>query len=272
MSTHTLAAQHREALEAASAALKELQEDEATAAARVAALQAKVAAEGTAAFAADLEAAQQAVKRAQAQLAAAQQRQQQGAAAVAAAEAELAAIAAAQQAAAERQTGAVETVQQLRQGQPERQRQLRQAEARLAAARQQQYQAAAAADEARAALAAAEAQMREHERPAGAPSSHTAADGRQTADQAVAALALESAAGKLPASFHGRLHSVARLAPQQAQQGQQAACTAVNAALLEVCSLVRHCFKLASDADCCRSKAGSMHTVRLLCGGCQGIV
>lgn len=230
----------REALEAARAAVAELQEDEGAAAARVADLQAEVAAEGTAALVADLAAAQQATQHAQAHLAAAQQRQQQATGAAAAAETELAAIAAAQQQAAERQQAALAAAQQLRAVQPERQRLLQEAEGRLAAARQQQFQAAAAADEAQAALAAAESQLREVEQPAGGAAHQSAAAGRQTADQVVAVLAAAAASGKLPGGFHGRLHGVARLAPgQQGQHAQQAVGTAVNAALMEVCNLVR---------------------------------
>ena len=61
-----------------------------------------------------------------------------------------------------------------------------------------------------------------------------------------AALAAAAAAGTLLGGFHGRLHSVARLAAQQAQHG-----TAVNAALMEVCSLVSLLIELQSTRRLC---------------------
>ena len=167
--------------------------------------------------------------------ASAQQQQEVHASNVTAAEAELTALVAAAAQHQDRQAEVAARVQQLRQEQQDQQALVEAAESRLQALRQRHYQAAAAAHKAGAAAAAAEARLAELDRLPAAASPSSAGGGRQSADEAVAALAAASAAGQLPGAFHGRLHSVARLA---SQPSGVAVGTAVNAALMETCSLV----------------------------------
>ena len=124
-------------------------------------------------------------------------------------------------------------IQRLRGEADGREKQLR--GAATAAERAQQHQGAsqAAAQGARAALAAVEAQLllQQQQREAGTRRGRKGGQGKQSIDEAVAALAAASAAGQLPGLLHGRLHSVARLA-------HPAAGRAANAALMELCNLV----------------------------------
>ena len=97
------------------------------------------------------------------------------------------------------------------------------AEQAAQAAAEQHALAQAAAAELRSTLASLDGQLQRR-------TNHS--NGRTSVDMAVAALASASAAWRLPAAFHGRLHSVARLSHEAAGQ-------AVNAVLMETLNLAR---------------------------------
>ncbi len=237
----------REALQAATLVLTELKAEEAAAEQKVRQLRTDVTA-ASGSLTADLATAQQAADAARSAHAASRQWHEQHAARTSALEAELAAVLAAAAAQQGRQQEAARQVQQLCKQLQESAPLAVEAQARLQAAQQGHVAMLAAAQEAQAALAAAESELKDLESQLAGPqraehghrdTAGSAAPRRQTPDQAVAALAAFSS----PGMFHGRLHSVLRLAPQGPSQGQSGGpgsiAIAVNAALLELCNPAR---------------------------------
>ncbi|KAI3436873.1 hypothetical protein D9Q98_006283 [Chlorella vulgaris] len=196
--------------------------------------------DGGAEPAAELCAAEQRVQQVTAQQAALQLQREGAETRVAAAEHAARALSAAMAQQHLQQQQAEQAVEQLQHQAQARQSLLDEAGERARAARQQQYQHQAHAQQVAAALGTAQAQLTQLERQASHPL-HPPSDqsGRQTADQAVAALAAAAGTG----SFHGRLHSVMRLVPSQAAVAGRA----VNLVLAESVGLAS-CLVVADRA------------------------
>ena len=216
----------RSALATAHAGAKKLQQQEEAAEAHVQRLRGEAeATDSVASLAAVLGAAERRADQAAAAQAVAATQHQQACACLAAAEAETSALAGAARQQQGRERDAAAAVERLRAEQRTRHPQLQRAEAALLASRHSQCQAQAAAHEAQSALAAARDRLADATQRSAAGTDVTTTGGRQSPDAAVRALV-----ASWPGVFHGRLHSVARLAQPQAG-------VAVNAVLAETAGL-----------------------------------